>query len=121
MRLLKQNDGYTTLEVLVAFSVMLIVLATMLPGQSQLFVDRNKARLELLATDLAHSHLATFGVTEPPRAGTQTMVFENWTIVKHVEVVHTPVINGDTFKVSIEVTGPDGAQLALVHSTMLVP
>ena len=86
MRLLKQNDGYTTLEVLVAFSVMLIVLATMLPGQSQLFVDRNKARLELLATDLAHSHLATFGVTEPPRAGTQTMVFENWTIVKQVDM-----------------------------------
>lgn len=74
------RSGYSVFEVLVAFTVMSLVLAVLVPGQTQLLRRAQNGPEKLLAQDLAYSRIATLGVSRSIEEGVSQTQDGPWTI-----------------------------------------
>lgn len=72
--------GYSLLEVLIAFAIMSMTLAVVLPGQAQLFSRTAEADTRFLAADFAMSVLEQLGTSEPITVGRTVHTYKNWEV-----------------------------------------
>ncbi|KNG93785.1 type IV pilus modification PilV family protein [Pseudaestuariivita atlantica] len=102
----RRRAGYSLFEVLLAFAIMALVLAALLPGQARL-LNRNEASVRSgLAMDLALSHLALMGVAEPLTVGETRQRHGAWTVTRAV-VPQGRITGTDTDLVAVTVTVAD--------------
>ena len=108
--------GYSLLEVLVAFAVMSMVLAVLIPGQARLFRRADEAGEILLAHDLAASRIARLGLELPLDPGSNESEWREWRIVE--ETVDLDPVEGQmpVRLIRVEVFSATGASLARVES-----
>jgi len=78
---MKSRRGYSLFEVLIAFTIMTIVLAALLPGQARLMTRANDADTRLLAFDYALSHMASLGISTPITDGVVQSSYRDWIVV----------------------------------------
>ena len=75
----KNTEGYSLLEVLVAFAIMVTVLVVLLPSISNLPYKSDQLRSKVMAADYAHSRLATLGVSRKLEYGNKEGQYqERW-------------------------------------------
>ena len=109
---MNSRSGYSILEVLIAFAVMSMTLAVLLPGQTQLLGRAGTASERALAHDLALSrleavpHLGIGPATEP---------YEDWRIEQVVED-----LQGQR-RVTVRVMSANGRVLADASRLFAVP
>lgn len=112
----QRRRGYSLFEVLVAFAIMTMALAIILPAQSRLLQRSGTDRDKLMALDWAQSHLDLAGLTEPLRVLPKTVTLEGWTLtlsaVPYTENLYT---------VTAEVTTVGGRSLATVEAIKSAP
>ncbi|MCW3783538.1 type IV pilus modification PilV family protein [Defluviimonas salinarum] len=113
------SAGYSLLEVLVAFAIMSMVLAALLPAQSRLLQRSRSADEGLLAQELALSRLAEVGVAIPDPAGVREVPYRRW-ILREV-TVREGLGDGepDMIRLRVDVLGPDGRLLASEEAVRL--
>ena len=76
------RSGYSIFEVLVAFAVMSMTLAVLIPGQAALLGRAKDATQAALARDLAHSRLETARVLG---ASDSQETYRSWRITTTVD------------------------------------
>lgn len=76
--------GYSLFEVLLAFAIMTLVLATLLPGQASLLRRVSEGPAQILAHDYALSLLAELGVSQPIRYGKSNSIYRNWQVISEI-------------------------------------
>lgn len=110
------RSGYSVFEVLIAFIIMAMVLAVLIPGQARMLLRASETDATVLAQDLAISRMAHFGVSRPVEIGEATSVHGDWQVVENV------VPEGDNLAI-IEVTvlSDRGKVLASITTTRRIP
>lgn len=105
------RSGYSILEVLIAFAVMSMTLAVLLPGQVQLLGRTGMATERVLAHEWAVSRLETISVL-----GTEGAMdtFDNWRTTES-----TTITQGRT-RITVSVFAANGRLLAEVSRAMAV-
>ena len=78
---MRSHCGYSLFEVLIAFTIMTIVLAALIPGQARLMTRANDADTRLLAYDYALSHMASLGISRPIANGVVQSSYRDWIVV----------------------------------------
>jgi Tfp pilus assembly protein PilV len=78
----KKTAGYSLMEVMIAFAIMAIVLAALVPGQASLLRRAQVSDTALLAADYAASQLDLIGVSEPVFSGRRETRYRDWRIVE---------------------------------------
>lgn len=104
---MRSKRGYSLLEVLIAFTIMTIVLAALIPGQARLLARANNADTQLLAYDFALSHMATLGISTPIANGTTQSTYRDWIVVTSIQRTSETLFN-----ITITVENTQGAVLA---------
>lgn len=109
------------MEVLIAFAIMAMVLAALLPGQAGLLRRADAAEASLLAADLAASRLARAGIEAPLVTGRSEIEWRDWTIVE--EVTEAPPVDGvlPVLAIRVEVFSETGTSLARLDSLRQAP
>jgi type II secretory pathway pseudopilin PulG len=74
------DDGYSLIETLIAFSVMALVLSVLLPGQAQLLGRAVNADERVLAMDYAASMLDQLGVSREIKQGGDAFEYRDWNV-----------------------------------------
>lgn len=64
------DDGFSLIEVLVAFVILALALGVLLPSLSQISARPGDANRQLIATEIAVSEMARLGVEIPIEVGT---------------------------------------------------
>lgn len=103
--------GYSILEVLIAFAIMSMTLAVLLPGQTQLLGRAGSAAERALAHDLALSRIETIAFLG---FGPATDTFDGWRVEQAVSAV-----DGQR-QVTVSVFATGGQQLAQVTRRLAV-
>ncbi|MHA6268371.1 prepilin-type N-terminal cleavage/methylation domain-containing protein [Aliiroseovarius sp. CAU 1755] len=111
--------GYSLLEVLIAFAVMAVVLAVVLPGQSTQLRLAGKAQDRFLATSYAQSRLDQLGVTEELLVGHIRETYRDWEIEVNVSAVQGQSGSPEYYQVEIQIMDRAGRLLA-THETVKV-
>ena len=106
--------GYSLIEVLIAFAIMTVVLAALLPGQTRLLSRTGAEEQRLLALDWATSEIEALGLTSPIVSGRRTVTWNDWTM--SLTITPEPAVTG-VFTVNAEVTV--GSDTRLAEITML--
>ncbi|NSX56918.1 type IV pilus modification PilV family protein [Parasulfitobacter algicola] len=118
---MNRKAGYSLLEVLIAFAVMSLVLAALLPGQAKLLSRTTEADRRLLAQDYALSRLDQIGITTPLEIGQMTQNYRNWT-VEEVITEHPTRDNAiQLLQVRVIISAQGGNVLATVDSIRPAP
>lgn len=73
--------GYSLFEVLIAFAIMSMMLAVLIPGQARVFARSADADTRFLATDYALSVLEEIGVSQPLQIGEVQQTFDDWRVL----------------------------------------
>lgn len=109
-----RQSGYSVLEVLIAFAIMSLLLATLLPGQAKILSRATEGEENLLAHDVALSRLARLGHSEEILAG-QTD-FEDGPFRVQQDVRASSASSGrlQLFDVTVVVWNANGKELARV-------
>lgn len=81
--------GYSLIEVLIAFAIMTLVLAVLLPGQTRLLSRATLEQDRLLAADWAMSEMDAFGLEAPVAEGRQTRQWNDWTLTLSISADQT--------------------------------
>lgn len=76
--------GYSLFEVLIAFSIMALVLAVLVPGQARLMGRVKDIDERALAKDYALSRLALLSVSLPLRVAETSDRYRDWQIAQRV-------------------------------------
>ncbi|WP_299695285.1 type II secretion system protein [uncultured Tateyamaria sp.] len=105
------RSGYSILEVLVAFAVMSMVLAVLIPGQTQLLVRASQAADRALAHDLALSRLDEAHVLGTLRDET----YRDWRVLTET------AIRSDARLLTVTVTSAAGRPLAQAQRQIAIP
>ncbi len=114
--------GYSLLEVLIAFAVMAMVLAVLIPGQAQLFSRASNGSDRVLALDYAASRLDTLGLAEPLQIGTGQTVYRAWRVTEEVreEMLSDPPLA--VLRIAIEVARVGGGTpIARLETIRIAP
>lgn len=109
---MNRRSGYSILEVLIAFAVMSITLAVLLPGQMQLMGRAGTAAERALAHDLALSRIDTIKMLGSE--GGQDR-FDNWRITEGATDIP------GARRITVSITAENGQTLAEVTRTFGVP
>ncbi|WP_284165979.1 hypothetical protein [Frigidibacter sp. SD6-1] len=80
-----RTAGYSLFEVLLAFVIMSLVLAVLLPGQAQLMRRTYDTETRLLAADFAVSRLSSLQLSRSLAPGRATKEYRDWIVVENVE------------------------------------
>lgn len=110
---MKGQAGYSLFEVLIAFAVMALVLAALLPGQVRFIAQANDASDALLAQDFAYSRLARLGLSEPAIQGVNEYAYGPWQVRETAEEVLDPALG---YMIEVAISSRSGQQLAVAHS-----
>lgn len=111
--------GYSVFDVLVAFAIMSLVLAALLPGQAKLLSRASETDNVLLAQDFALSRLAELRALEPV-PGQAAQMFGEWTLTERItRKMSNTTLGVDVFDVTIVVSDASGAELARVEVQMV--
>lgn len=117
---MSRRKGYSLLEVLIAFVILTLVLAALLPGQARLLDRASIQEQQLLAHDYALSLVATIGTSTPPDIGTTDSTYRNWNITT---TIAPSEILGDAARViALEISVHDNRRrlLATAYSVMVL-
>lgn len=85
---MSRRAGYSLLEVLVAFAILTMVLAVLLPGKTALLTRLPEKEERFLASDYALSRLARLeaeGFTSEVRPGEVREAYRGWQVVTQIE------------------------------------
>lgn len=118
---MKGRAGYSLFEVLIAFVVLSLVLAALIPGQSALLTRATLQDQRALAHDYALSRIAPLGITGDLLPGTTQDRYRDWFV--QVDVVPGDTIGASTQTQQIMVTVRDlqDRQLARVETFRVIP
>ncbi|MGB3317050.1 MAG: type II secretion system protein [Albidovulum sp.] len=103
-----RSAGYSLLEVLVAFAIMSIVLATILPGQSRMLRAAARYEEKLMAEDYAISRLERLGLSDQITPGTTQDTYRDWTVITRVETRPGVAEGSDLWWAVVTVERTDG-------------
>ncbi len=110
---MNRKAGYTLFEVLVAFAIMAMVLAVLVPRQTLLLQRSSGALDRAMAQELALSELAQLGVVETLNAGIDITDYGHWKI--HSQVTErTPLGERQAFDVTVKILDASEDELAVV-------
>lgn len=112
-----KSAGYSLLEVLVAFGVMMLVLSALLPGQSRLAASSIRLQERQQANEYALSLLALASRETGLVSGTETGVYQSrW--VWQIEVSTHPATSAKRplYFVSVEVANTGGDILSSIDA-----
>ncbi|MDO6591939.1 hypothetical protein DS901_02505 [Loktanella sp. D2R18] len=114
-----RRTGYSLLEVLIAFVILTLVLAALLPGQARLLGRATVQEQQLLAHDYALSQVAAIGTSTPPDIGTTENTYRNWDIT--TTIAPSESLGDPTTFIAIEVRVHNSRSqlLATAHSVMV--
>jgi type II secretory pathway pseudopilin PulG len=118
---MKGRAGYSLLEVLLAFVIMTVLLAALLPGQAQLL---NRASLQegrLLAFDYALSRAASLGIATPLEIRASEEIYRDWLITTDISEGDTIGPDVDTLHIEITVNQVGGGHLATFQTMAVTP
>lgn len=118
---MRRRKGYSLFEVLVAFVIMSLVLAALIPGQSSLLSRATAQEDQILAMDFAHSVLAEFGVSRDIVPGAGTERYRDWVVEVDTRAglsVHD-FVTATVIRVTIRTT--DGQELATAEAARFLP
>jgi len=114
----RSTPGYSLIEVLIAFVILVSILAILLPSNAALFVAIPRVEERVLAQDYAQSRIATFGISRPIYiTDTQGTYRDKW--IWHEIIVQRPepITDAQLFEITVKILSPGQKQLAEV--TML--
>lgn len=111
---MKHDRGYSLFEVLVAFAILVAVLAALLPGKIAILARQTDAQTALLAQDYALGRLARIEAGADP-AVEITDTFRDW----HIRATALPVDDPPGL-VRIDITMRTAAGRDLAQATGLV-
>ncbi len=118
---MKGRGGYSLFEVLIAFAIMSVVLAALLPGQAALLARAKNQEQTLLAHEYALSRLAALGIAEDVAMGQVAYDYRDWA----VNVFATPGIGSIAFSetqiISVTISDNSGRALASVETARIMP
>ncbi|MBO6603898.1 prepilin-type N-terminal cleavage/methylation domain-containing protein [Boseongicola sp. H5] len=100
---MSRRAGYSVLEVLVAFAVMAMVFAVLIPGQSALLGRTITADERLLATDFAASRMDAIGITGPITPGISEDRYRDWIVSERRLLQAAPADTLTLISVTIEI------------------
>ncbi|WP_108813226.1 type IV pilus modification PilV family protein [Loktanella sp. Alg231-35] len=110
-----RRAGYSLFEVLIAFVIMSLVLAALIPGQAQLLGRAAMQEEQLLAYDYALSRIAALE-TAPLVAQTQQDSYRDWEVTTEV-LPGGALANGvDTIAITIVVRDQQNRILATAET-----
>ncbi|MCU0910465.1 MAG: prepilin-type N-terminal cleavage/methylation domain-containing protein [Rhodobacteraceae bacterium] len=119
---MSNRAGYSLLEVLIAFAVMAMVLAVLIPGQARLLALAGAGGDRVLALDYAASRLDALGLAEPLMIGTRETVYRTWRVTERVEqeILSDPPLA--VLRIAVEVSpAGGGAPLARIETLRPAP
>lgn len=117
---MKGQGGYTLFEVLIAFAVMAMVLAAILPRQAALLTRAQGLEARQAALDYALSRLDRLGVSDPAELGEMTETYRDWVVRQ--SVTGAELAGGAAaFRVQITVETRAGAHLAEISELRVIP
>ncbi|GFE51964.1 hypothetical protein So717_37170 [Roseobacter cerasinus] len=103
------RKGFSLLEVLVAFAIMALVFAALLPGQSDLLARAHRSNDHLLANDILASLAALERVPGATVTNAALSLPQGWEITRTATPTIIQGVSGTTIELSIH--GPYGRQL----------
>ena len=108
---MKENAGYSVIEVLVAFAIMALTLAVLLPGQANLGARAAIAHEETLAYDFALSRIEHYRARYSTPIGERNSNAGTWTS-REVVTITSPTVGLQRLQVLVEVYNENGRLLA---------
>ena len=108
---MNNKAGYTLFEVLVAFAIMAMVLAVLLPRQTLLLQRTVGMQDKALAQELALSELARMGGEVPLTSGLDTWSYGPWQVRRTISESDR-IDARQTYTIKIEIFDPSDKQLA---------
>ncbi|MFZ5963023.1 prepilin-type N-terminal cleavage/methylation domain-containing protein [Thalassococcus sp. BH17M4-6] len=118
---MSRRAGYSLFEVLIAFAIMSMVLAVLLPRQTDLLTRAQNIDARLEAQDLALSHLALLGLDVPLEEGAYSEAQGDWTLHRDVTPVTLPDVDVPIVEVTITVHSERGQTLARLQEWRVLP
>lgn len=113
---MNKSAGYSLFEVLIAFAIMALVLAVIIPGQAALLRRTQNMDEAVLAQDYAASLMAKIGYETPLRPGDTELTYRGWRVVQNTEDGQELEGGVATYDVRIEVFSVAGEN-RLAHLT----
>ncbi len=113
-----RRAGYSLLEVLIAFVILTLVLAALLPGQARLLDRATIQEQQLLAHDYALSQLAKIGTATPLTVGATESTYRNWQITTAIVPAASADSSAGFLTVEIQVHDNRSRILATANSVM---
>jgi type II secretory pathway pseudopilin PulG len=115
-----RRAGYSLFEVLIAFAVMTMVLAVILPRQAGLLARASSIETRLAAQDAALSHLAGLRPEDLSQAET-VLPQTDWHIRQIITPTHLDEVTRDLLAITIRVETPKGRVLAEITDLRVAP
>ncbi|MEE9455326.1 MAG: prepilin-type N-terminal cleavage/methylation domain-containing protein [Paracoccaceae bacterium] len=111
----RSTSGYSLIEVLIAFVILVSVLAVLLPSNATLFAAIPRTEERVLAQDYAQSRIATLGISRSVAIGEiQGTYRDKW--IWHEVIIQRPelITDGQLFEITVKILSPDQSELAQV-------
>jgi len=114
--------GYSLFEVLIAFTVMTMVLAVLIPGQAEQLSRVEATKTHLLAQDYALSRLAALGVADPVVPGSRQENYGGWSVEWQIAPTTVPgLTEGGFAQVQIRIADHNGQTLFTTETLRELP
>lgn len=118
---MKGRAGYSLLEVLIAFMILTLVLAALIPGQSQLLMRATMQEQQSLAHDYALSRIALLGTAEPLALGIVEDRYREWSVLINVQASDVIFTATETLQITVTIRNMQNRQMAQVKTLRAIP
>lgn len=110
------DRGFSLFEILIAFTIMTVVLAAIIPGQARLLGRTVTEESRLLAQDYAFSLISELELEEPPEVSSEQRAYRQWTVVTDIRPVSADVFVKPVVSISVRILSLTGTELAYVET-----
>ncbi|WP_322892202.1 MULTISPECIES: type IV pilus modification PilV family protein [unclassified Yoonia] len=118
---MKGRAGYSLLEVLIAFVILTVILAALIPGQSQLLIRATMQEQQSLAHDYALSRIALLGTAEPLALGIVEDRYRDWSVIIDVQASDMISTVTEIFQITVTIRDMQNRQMAKVKTLRAIP